>query len=93
MADIGKMNRMQNMAFAIKDAGVWGILAVLIAHGILRSDSRRSGANGSVKPRGWLNCFDALLWRREMRRQDGYLAHSIDVFDLELRQGALERQR
>jgi hypothetical protein len=93
MADIGKMNRMKNMAFAIKDAGVWGLLAVLTAHGILRSDSRRSNANGSVKPRGWLNCFDARLWRREMRRQDEYLAQSTDVFDLELRQRALERRR
>ena len=82
---------MKNTAFAIKDAGVLGLLALLTAHGILRSESRRSDANPSAKPRGWLNRFDAWLWRREMRRHDEYLAQSTDIFDLELRQRALER--
>jgi hypothetical protein len=93
MADIVKMNRMNNMAFAIRDAGVWALLALLTAQGILRSDSPRSDANAPAKPRGWLDCFDAWLRRREMRRQDEYLAQSTDVFDLELRQRALERGR
>jgi hypothetical protein len=84
---------MRNTAFAIKDAGVLGLLALLTAHGILCSDGLRSDANASAKPRGWLDRFDTWLWRLEIRHHDEYLAQSTDVFDLELRQRALERGR
>ena len=84
---------MRNTPFAIKDAGVLGLLALLTAHGILCSNSRRSDAYSSAKPRGWLDRFDTWLWRPDMRRHDEYLAQSTDVFDLELRQRALERGR
>jgi hypothetical protein len=88
-----KNTEMKNTAFAVKNTGVLGLLALLTAHGILRSDSRHSDAKTSAKSRGWLARFDTWLWRLEMRRHDEYLAQSTDIFDLELRQRALERGR
>ncbi len=85
---------MRNTEFTLQDSGALGLLALLTTHGILRS-ARAPTANTAprTKSRSWLDRFDTWLWRQEMRRHEEYLAQSVDVFDLELRQRALERGR
>ena len=82
---------MKNTEFAVKESGVLGLLALLTMQGILRSD--RAPTSAKAKSRGWLDRFDAWLWREEQRRHEEYLAQSVDIFDLERRQRALERGR
>jgi hypothetical protein len=84
---------MKDNAYALRDSGVLGLLAILTTYGILRSDRRAPEAKTAVKTKslGWLDRFDAWLWRQEMHRRDEYLAQSSDIFELERRQRALER--
>jgi hypothetical protein len=82
---------MKNTAYAVRDSGVLGLLALLTTQGILSSERRAFDAGASAKSRGWLERFDTWLLRQEMRRRDEYLAESTDIVDLELRQRALER--
>lgn len=83
---------MRNTEYAVRDSGALGLLAVL-THGILKGGPRAPESNATPKTasRGWLDRFDAWLWRNELRLRDEYLAQSTDVFDLELRQRAQER--
>jgi hypothetical protein len=82
---------MKDTAYAVKDSGVLGLLALLTTHGILSSDRRALEGSAAAKSRGWLERFNTWLLRQEMRRRDEYLAESTDIVDLELRQRALER--
>ena len=86
---------MRNTESTLQETGALGLLALLTTHGILRSPRRAPAANTSprTKSRSWLDRFDTWLWRQEMRRHEEYLAQSVDVFDLELRQRSLERGR
>jgi hypothetical protein len=81
----------KNTAYAVKNSGVLGLLALLTTQGILSSERRALEGSASAKSRGWLERFNTWLLRQEMRRRDEYLAESTDIVDLELRQRALER--
>jgi hypothetical protein len=65
--------------------GDWTPLGVL-AKGL--SDAGRGLARAM---RGWLDQFDRWLWAVRQREVEAYLAQATDVFDLEARIRALER--
>lgn len=53
----------------------------------------KRGAKPAVAPRrGWLDRLDAWFWRLEQKERETYLARSRDVFDLERRIDALDRE-
>jgi hypothetical protein len=54
--------------------------------------AQRATAKAGAEPRGsWLDRLDAWFWRQEQRAREDYLAGSADIFELERRMRALER--
>ena len=57
-----------------------------------RGPTQRTGPKASAERRGsWLDRLDAWFWRQEQKAREDYLARSTDIFELERRMRALER--
>ena len=83
-----------------------GHVSTLLAEALGGFRGRQPAARGS-KPRGptqrtapkvsaerrcsWLDRLDAWFWRQEQKAREDYLARSTDIFELERRMRALER--
>src|SRR5438067_944292 len=56
------------------------------------SAKRPQSAAVAERRRSWLDRLDTWFWRRRQQEREAYLAESTDVFELERRIRALERQ-
>ena len=57
-----------------------------------RGPTQRTAPKAGAERRGsWLDRLDAWFWRQEQRAREDYLARSADIFELERRMRALER--
>lgn len=83
--------------------GILGHICMLLAEtlGSLRRPMPRAGRPAAAERAekrtelpgaGWLERLDAWYWRQEQKEREAYLAKARDVFDLERRIEALDRQ-